>query len=858
MRRLVRSLVLVALPLGVTLTAAEKTFIDYFQPTSIRSTLRTDVWGAPTVGPRDPANGLEDTTMKQWCYWDGQIIKAPDGKYHLFASRWDQAAGHRGWGGSKAVHAVSDNLYGPYVDKGLCWPDDEGGKGHNVTALVMPDGRYAVVVSETRPGDVFVSKSLDGPWEHLGKITVERGNYSERDAKLSNVSIMVRPDGDFMIVPRSGTIWISKTGILGPYKIVAPSAYGQIPGMQQRGIEDPVVWYSGGLYHIVANDFGQRKAIHLTSKDGITGWTLRGAAYDPTKGFVRYTDGTVNHWNKLERPGVYIENGHVAAVTLAVIDVPKNEEVGNDAHGSKVIVIPFDGAALDRDLAQADGRPVATEPTRGRRTAAGEAAAPRSTQPPRSRFGMGPPVTPEIVEQAAAAKTSAAPGPVQPTWESIKENYTTPEWFRDGKFGIFIHWGLYSVAAYHNEWYQKYIYGNEGIRDWHIQHYGPLDTHGYITLADQFATKFDPNAWAELFKRAGATYVIPTAEHHDWFSLWDSQVSPWNAKKLGPHRDLIGELAAAVRKEGLKFGVSNHSIEHYTFINQRPPAGMKSDLDDPKYADYYWINHTDENREKFLELWVAKNLELIDKYRPDMLWFDNGVNARVYDPIKLKVAAYYYNRAKEWGKQVSISTKDSAYLAGSIMDYERQSRAPKQLTDYVWQPDDPIGPTFGYTTANRGEDRSKDMEVSSATSLLQRMIQDISRNGNYLLNISPRGDGTIPENQQKVLLAMGDWLRTNGDAIYGTRPWTKSDEGRTYFTRKGDALYAITLEWPSSGELALTSVGTAIGKVTAVELLGHRGPLEFSQSADGLKIKFPAGKTGEHAYALKISGLKLE
>jgi hypothetical protein len=331
-------------------TSTGKTFIDYFLPMPIHGSLTKDAWGAPNVLPRDPKNGLEDTTMKQWCYWDGQIIKGPDGRYHMFASRWDQSTGHRGWGNSLAVHAVSDSLTGPYVDKGLCFPDSVGGKGHNVTALVMPDGRYAIVVSETRPGDVFISKSLDGPWEHLGQITVERGEYTERDARLSNISIMLRPDGDFMIVPRSGTIWISKTGILGPYKIVAPSAYTAIQATRLNAIEDPVVWYSGGLYHIIANSFGARKAYHLTSKDGITGWTQRGLAYDPTVDFVRYTDGTVNRWNKLERPGVYIENGHVAAFTLAVIDVPKNEELGNDNHGSKVIVIPFDGAALDRDL----------------------------------------------------------------------------------------------------------------------------------------------------------------------------------------------------------------------------------------------------------------------------------------------------------------------------------------------------------------------------------------------------------------------------------------------------------------------------------------------------------------------------
>jgi hypothetical protein len=323
--------------------------IDYFLPTPMVSPLVSNVWGAPGVFPRDPQNGLEDATMKQWCYWDGQIIKGPDGKYHIFASRWDQAKGHSGWSGSRAVHAVSDKALGPYIDKGLCWPDNQGGKGHNVTALVLPDGRYAVVVSETRPGDVFVSKSLEGPWEFLGSIKVAANEFG-RAGRMSNVSIMVRADGDFMIVPRSGAILISKDGILGPYTVQGPSIYPQIPGLPLRYLEDPVVWFSGGLYHIVVNGWSDRKAYHITSPDGIKNWTFRGLAYDPTKDFVRYTDGTVNHWEKMERPGVLLENGHVTHFTFAVLDVPKDQERGNDTHGSKVLVVPFDGADLDRDL----------------------------------------------------------------------------------------------------------------------------------------------------------------------------------------------------------------------------------------------------------------------------------------------------------------------------------------------------------------------------------------------------------------------------------------------------------------------------------------------------------------------------
>jgi hypothetical protein len=324
-----------------------KAYIDYFLPTPIVGALTTNVWGAATVGARDPKNGLEDEAMQQWNYWDGEIIKAPDGKYHLFASRWNQARGHNGWFGSQAVHAVSDNLIGPYVDKGLCWPNDAGGRGHNVGALTMPDGSYAVYVSETRPCEVYTSKSPDGPWEHLGTVTVE----GEPRWHASNVKIMVRPDGKFEFTERNGGIFISDKGILGPYQRLAKSVWPTgIPDL-----EDPCIWYSGGLYHIIVSSWSTRTAYHLASADGIHDWTNRGMAYDPRKNIVRYPDDVVNHWNKVERPSVYIENGHVAAMTLAAIDVEKEKDHGNDGHGSKVIVIPVDGAALDRDLQLATG-----------------------------------------------------------------------------------------------------------------------------------------------------------------------------------------------------------------------------------------------------------------------------------------------------------------------------------------------------------------------------------------------------------------------------------------------------------------------------------------------------------------------
>ena len=263
MKRLIKLLATVSLTIGVSSLASEKTFIDYFQPTPIIGALTTNTWGAPGILPRDPQNGLEDPGLKdfpldtnnapanaarKWYYWDGQIIKSPAGKYYMFASRWDQSKGHGGWGGSSAVYAVSDNLFGPYLDKGLVWPDvvnGVAGRGHNVTALILPDGRYAVLISETRPGSIYISKSLDGPWEFQGPITFTTNQFSGNGRRLgSNMSIMVRRDGNFEIVQRSGLVLISTNGVMGPYAVQGPSVYPKmIDGQPVRNLEDPVVWY---------------------------------------------------------------------------------------------------------------------------------------------------------------------------------------------------------------------------------------------------------------------------------------------------------------------------------------------------------------------------------------------------------------------------------------------------------------------------------------------------------------------------------------------------------------------------------------------------------------------------------------
>lgn len=277
--------------------------------------------------------------------------------------------------------------------------------------------------------------------------------------------------------------------------------------------------------------------------------------------------------------------------------------------------------------------------------------------------------------------------------------------------------------------------------------------------------------------------------------MWDSQVTPFNAKAMGPKRDLIGELAGAVRKRGMKFGLGNHGIENFTFINPVPELDARlraagTDLYDPAWAKFYNVaDRSPAAMTGFLTDWTERNFELIDKYQPDILWFDNGANLRVLEPLKLRVAAYYYNRARSWGKPVSLSTKYIAYApsndvrqqVGSIIDFEKVGqRSLRDIRPGPWMVDDNLAITWGYTEG---------MTVAPAAAILQRLVDTVSKGGTYLLNVSPNGDGSISEAQTETLQGVGAWLRANGEAIYGAAPWTRLGEGNDIrFARKGDTV----------------------------------------------------------------------
>ena len=470
-------------------------------------------------------------------------------------------------------------------------------------------------------------------------------------------------------------------------------------------------------------------------------------------------------------------------------------------------------------------------------------------------------------------------GPFRPDWESL-EKYEAPEWYKDAKFGIFIHWGAYSVPAFGNEWYPRNMY-REGSDEYkhHIATYGPQDKFGYKDFLPMFkAEKFDPAAWAELFKKAGAKYVVPVAEHHDGFAMYDSGLSDWTVAKMGPHRDTTGELAKAVRAAGLHFGLSSHRVEHNFFLGVG--REIPSDVNDPQYAAFYgpahaWIspwgaplsNDFTYVSTAWADDWLARGAELVEKYHPDIVYFDWWIGQALIRRNLTRFAAFYYNSSLKYGDHVGvINYKDYAMQEHSgVLDLERGQLG--DIRPLYWQTDTSVSnKSWGYI---------KDDTFKSPEFVVHQLIDIVSKNGNLLLNIGPRADGTIPDEVQQVLLDVGAWLSINGEAIYGSRPWRTYGEGPTKvaagsfhdtdtakytpadfrFTTKGDDVYAIGLAWPTSGEVVIHSLAKTVGSepVRSVALIGGVAKLHFEQRADGLHVQLPAEPPAKYAYVLRLT-----
>ena len=467
-------------------------------------------------------------------------------------------------------------------------------------------------------------------------------------------------------------------------------------------------------------------------------------------------------------------------------------------------------------------------------------------------------------------------GPFSTNWESFAA-YTVPDWYIDGKFGIFIHWGPYCVPGFGNEWYgrQMYLQGRPEFEH-HVATYGPHSEFGYKDFIPMFtAEKFDADEWAALFKAAGARFVVPVAEHHDGFQMYASDLSGWNAAEMGPKRDIVGELAASTRAAGMVFGVSSHRAEHWWFMN----GGREydSDVNDPAYADFYGpatrmdgdahaLDVTPHPDEAYLNDWLLRTCELIDKYQPQLIWFDWWIGHAAFKSYLPRFAAYYYNRAAQWGKGVAVNYKYEAFPKGTaVFDIERGQLSG--LPDFFWQNDTSVAKnSWGYT---------HNQDYKTVDSLVTDLVDVVSKNGALLLNIGPKPDGTIPEPEQQMLRAIGQWLGVNGEAIYNTRPWQIFGEGPTEvsegaftdtkraaftgadirFTTNGSTLYAIALAWPGS-EFVIKSLGTAAPlrttPITQIQLLGHQGDLTWHQDADALHVQLPAQPPCAYAFVLKI------
>jgi len=474
-----------------------------------------------------------------------------------------------------------------------------------------------------------------------------------------------------------------------------------------------------------------------------------------------------------------------------------------------------------------------------------------------------------------ASRDNVSGQPYQPTWNSVK-NHSTPQWLKDGKFGIYTHWGIYSVPAQgpNATWYANSVYTRPDgqARKYHEATYGPLEKFGYKDFIPLFkGEKFNANEWADLFQKAGARFAGPVAEHHDGFSMWDTKYTEWNAVKMGPMRDVIGELATAIKKRNMKFVTAFHHAENWFYF---PTWDKRYDCGDPKYSGLYGPIHEQGAlpEKAFLDKWEGKIIEVINKYGPDFIWFDFGL-ALIPDFYKLDVLAYYYNHAAAHKKDVVVSYKTFDLSPGAgLLDLEL--RQEPVLTYHEWITDSSIdaGQGWGYV---------KDLGFRSVDNLVDNLVDRVSKNGYLLLNVGPKPDGTIPDEAKKRLLEMGKWLQINGEAIYSTTCWVTPGEGPTHidatqkgfndqiplvytgqdirFTVKDNNLYATVLDWP--GEKVLIKslapkgdiwTGLYPSEIASISMLGDGKELKWEMTKEGLSIETPKTKPCNHAFVFKI------
>jgi len=457
-------------------------------------------------------------------------------------------------------------------------------------------------------------------------------------------------------------------------------------------------------------------------------------------------------------------------------------------------------------------------------------------------------------------------------WSGLAQYNAEPEWFQDAKFGIYFHWGVYSVPAYGNEWYPRWMHF-EGTKEYmhHLETYGHPSKFGYHDFVPMFkAESFDANEWAALFKQAGARFAGPVAEHHDGFSMWASKITPWNVKDKGPQRDITGELEQSIRHEGLKFVTTFHHARNLQRVDEpesyEPPypdrkffwnshyppvEGMATASDDPELQYLYGRIPA----EKWLkEVWLGKLKEVIDNYHPDIIWFDSWLD-RVPESYRKEYLEYAYAEGKKHGQEVVTTFKQHDLPNGTAV-FNIEKGGMTEISPHVWQSDDTISMGSWCFT--------EDLKIKPAKMVIHSLIDIVSKNGVLLLNISPRADGIIPDDQRDVLVAMGKWLERNGAAIYATRPWLTYGEGPTGFeeghfggmkttnvytpedkrytrSKDGKRIYCMVLGKPEAGsKILLTAFSEgAVGadvRIHSISMMGSSESVIWTQSARGIEI----------------------
>lgn len=472
-----------------------------------------------------------------------------------------------------------------------------------------------------------------------------------------------------------------------------------------------------------------------------------------------------------------------------------------------------------------------------------------------------------------------SPSLFEPTWESLKR-YQVPGWYENAKLGVFVHWGIYSVPAFDNEWYSRNMYQPGSVAfEHHRKTWGDQTIFGYKDFIPHFTgAHFDADAWLSLFKRAGARYLVPVAEHHDGFAMYDSALNGWNAARMGPRRDVLGELKQAADAHGLNLGVSNHHAENWWFFDggRRFPSDVQDDrnaglygpaVQSPNAAKFpspAW-DSTDwqpEPSAEYLDDWLARCREQVEKFEPKLFYFDWWIEQQVFEPYLREFAAYYYNRVPDG----VLTYKRGAFPEGTaVYDVERGKLG--SIRHMHWQTDT----SLSYKSWCHIEDD----EFKQPVTLIHDLADIVSKNGNLLINVGPRADGTIPDEAQHLLNELGTWLDRNGEAIYDTRVWERFGEGDTAqaagdfrereyqpytardirFTVKDSALYAIMLGWPGAQALvrSLTPDVLPAGGIKRVQMLGSGAPLNWSQDERGLTVEMPLVPPCDYAYTLKVS-----